>query len=252
MTVPVQNSGNPGAGGDGGNGGNPGGGDPNPNPNPAPNPGDGGGNGGDGGGSNGNVDLKSLSADQLQQVLENPNLWNLPRVKELREQAAEAKTLKDAQAQADEKALEDQKKFEELATKRGEEVTSLKTQLQNTRIDQALTNKLVPGGVVDLEAALKLIDRSKVQIDDNGNVSGIDEVIESLKTEKAYLFNKSGGSNDPNLGTPSNNNGGEGGGAPSKFKRSQLKDPKFYADNREEILKAMRAGLIEDDITPHQ
>lgn len=250
MTVPGQSNPNPGAGGDNG-GGNPGG-DPNPNPNPAPNPGDGGGSGGDGGGSNGNVDLKSLSADQLQQVLENPNFWHLPRVKELRDQAAEAKKLKDAQAQADEKALEEQKKFEELANKRGEENSTLKTQMENMRIDQALTNKLVPGGVVDLEAALKLVDRSKVQIDDNGNVSGIDEVIESLKTDKAYLFNKSGGSNEPNLGTPSNNNGGEGGGAPNKFKRSQLKDPKFYADNREEILKAMRAGLIEDDITPHQ
>lgn len=247
MTVPAQSSANPG-GGDGGDGGNPGG-DPNPNPNPNPNPGDGGqgGNGGDQ-----QVDLKNLSADQLQQVLENPNLWNLPRVKELREQAAEAKKLKDDQAAAEQKRLEDNKEFETLAETRKADLDKANDQIKNMRIDQALTNKLVPGGVVDLEAALKLIDRSKVQIDDNGNVSGIDEVIESLKTDKAYLFNKSGGSNDPNLGTPSNNNGGEGGGAPSKFKRSQLKDPKFYADNREEILKAMRAGLIEDDITPHQ
>lgn len=94
------------------------------------------------------------------------------------------------------------------------------------RIDQALTNKLVPGGVVDAEAALKLIDRSKVQIDDNGNVSGIDEIIESLKTDKAYLFNKSGGSNDPNLGTHRIIMVATWSGAPSKFKRSQLKDAK--------------------------
>jgi len=250
MSVPGQPNANPGAGGDNG-GGNPGG-DPNPNPNPAPNPGDGGGSGGDGGGSNGNVDLKSLSAEQLQQVLENPNLWNLPRVKELRDQAAEAKKLKDDAAAAEQKRLEDNKEFETLAETRKADLDKANDTIKNMRIDQALTNKLVPGGVVDLEAALKLIDRSKVQIDDNGNVSGIDEVIESLKTDKAYLFNKSGGSNDPNLGTPSNNNGGDGGGAPSKFKRSQLKDPKFYADNRDEIIKAMRAGLIEDDITPHQ
>ena len=173
-------------------------------------------------------------------------------MKEVREQAAEAKTLKDAQATAEEKALEDQKKFEELATKRGEEVTGLKTQLQNTRIDQALTNKLVPGGVVDLEAALKLIDRSKLTIDDNGVVGGIDEVLASLKTEKTYLFNNTGTPPNPTLGTPSNPTGGTPPTGPAKFKRSQLRDPKFYTENRDEIIKAQQAGLIEDDITPNK
>jgi hypothetical protein len=120
MTVPVQPSANP--GGDGGNGGgNP---NPNPNPNPAPNPGDGGGSGGDGGGSNSNIDLKTLSGDQLQQVLENPNLWNLPRVKELRDQAAEAKKLKDAQDAAEQKRLEDNKEFETLAETRKKDSTN--------------------------------------------------------------------------------------------------------------------------------
>lgn len=250
MPEPIQN--NPGNDPNGGgqSGGNPdpnNGGNPNPNPNPS-DPGNGGGNGG----GNGNVDLKSLDADQLQQVLENPNLWKLPRVAELVSKSGELKKLQDDKAAADQKALEDNNQFKELSDQLKAQVTEKDETIKNMRIDQALTNKLVPGGVVDLEAALKLVDRSKVSIDDNGNVSGIDEVIESLKTDKAYLFNKSDGGNDPNLGSPSNNNGGDGGGAPTKFKRSQLKDPKFYQEHRDEILKAMRAGLIEDDITPHQ
>lgn len=198
----------------------------------------------------GQIDLKTLSAEQLQQVLENPNLWNLPRVKELRDQAAEAKTLKDAATAAENKRLEDNKEFETLAESRKTELETAQGQIKTMRIDQALTNKLVPEGVVDLEAALKLVDRSKITIDDNGVVSGIDEVLTSLKTEKTYLFNNTGTPPDPSLGTPSNPTGGTPPTGPAKFKRSQLRDPKFYTEHRDEIIKAQAAGLIEDDITP--
>ncbi len=197
------------------------------------------------------VDLKTLDADQLQQVLENPNLWNLPRVKELRDQAAEAKRLKDEATAAENKRLEDNKEFETLAETRKGELETAQGQIKTMRIDQALTNKLVPEGVVDLDAALKLVDRSKLTIDDNGVVSGIDDVLTSLKTDKAYLFNKEGTPPaDPSLGTPSNPTGGTPPTGPAKFKRSQLRDPKFYQENRDEILKAQQAGLIEDDISP--
>jgi hypothetical protein len=199
----------------------------------------------------GTVDLKNLSAEQLQQVLENPNLWNLPRVKELRDQAAEAKTLKDAAAAAEQKRLEDNKEFEQLAESRKTDLETAQGQIKTMRIDQALTNKLVPEGVVDLDAALKLVDRAKLTIDDNGVVSGIDEALASLKTDKAYLFNKEGTPpTNPSLGTPSNPTGGTPPTGPAKFKRSQLRDAKFYSENRDEIIKAQQAGLIEDDITP--
>jgi len=199
----------------------------------------------------GQVDLKNLSGEQLQQVLENPNLWNLPRVKELRDQAAEAKKLKDAADAAEQKRLEDNKEFETLAESRKADLETAQGQIKTMRIDQALTNKLVPEGVVDLDAALKLVDRAKLTIDDNGVVSGIDEALASLKTDKAYLFNKEGTPpTNPSLGTPSNPTGGTPPTGPAKFKRSQLRDAKFYSENRDEIIKAQQAGLIEDDITP--
>lgn len=192
----------------------------------------------------GNTDLSKLSADDLKQVLENPEFFKLPRVAELLEHSKELKTLKEQQAADQDKSLAEQKKFEELANKRGDEVTTLKSQIQNMTIDQALTNKLVPEGVVDLAAALKLADRSKIAIDDNGNVTGVDEALESLKTDKAYLFGKPG---QPTVGGPTNANNQPSG--PAKFKRSQLRDPAFYAEHRDEILAAQKAGLIEDDIT---
>lgn len=220
-----------------GGGGNP---DPNANPggtntppaNPAP-------------AAGGDLDLSKLPADQLSKVLENPELWNLPRVKELRDQAAEAKRLKDEAAKAGEKSLEEQKKFQELAEQRGTKVSELEGTIQTMRIDQALTTKLVPEGVVDIEAALKLADRSKVKIDDNGTVTGAEEVIETLKKEKAYLFGQPG---QPTVGGPTNPGNQPSG--PAKFKRSQLADSSFYQEHRKEILEAQKQGLIEDDLSP--
>ena len=190
------------------------------------------------------LDLSKLEGDQLAKVLENPNLFKLPRIAELLDASKELKTLRDQKAADDQKALEEQGKFKELADSRATEISDLKQQLQDRDINQALTTKLVPEGVVDIEAALKLADRSKIKVDDNGNVTGVDEVISSLKTDKAYLFGK--GSN-PTVGGPTNSGNPPSG--PMKFKRSQLQDSRFYQEHRDEILAAQKAGLIEDDIT---
>lgn len=217
-----------------------------PAPNTDPNNG-----GGDGGSTppatppagNSDIDLSKIPADQLVKVLENPELWNQPRIKALRDDSAAYKKLQEETATANEQKLKDEKKFEELANTKESENSTLREQIKTSRIDQALTNKLVPDGVVDLEAALKLVDRSKVSIDDNGNVTGVDEALAALKTDKTYLFDKQG---QPRVGSPTNGNTPPSG--PAKFKRSQLQDQAFYNENRKEIIEAAKAGLIEDDV----
>lgn len=194
------------------------------------------------------VDLKALPPEQLQQVLENPALWQQPRIKELVEAQRKLKKSDEDAQKANEETLKEQKKFEELAEQRGKEVETLKAKLEQGTINQKLTTALAPLGVVDLEGALALIDRSGIKIDEQGSVAGVDEAIEALKKGKAYLFNASGSPN-PTVGTPSNPGNGGGTPGPAKFKRSQLQDQKFYQENRAEILKAQAAGQIEDDIT---
>lgn len=190
-------------------------------------------------------DLSKLSADQLTKVLENPELWNLPRIKELREAQTNLKKLQDQQSKDADKKLEEDKKFEELATKKQQENEALQEQLKTQTINQALTNKLVAESVVDLDGALKLVDRAKVSVDDNGNVQGIDEALTALKTDKSYLFKP--GSTTPSVGTPTNpGNGNQPPTGPAKYKRSQI-TPEFYKANADEINKAAAAGLIEDD-----
>ena len=188
---------------------------------------------------------EALSQEQINAVLEkNPHIWKADRIAGLREKAKKFDDAETARQQADEQKLKDDKKFEELSQKQETKISDLTQTIQGNVITQELTAKLVPLGIVDLNDALRLVDRDGIKVADDGTISGIDEAIETLKTKK-YLFT----SGEPLvIGSPSNpGNGGEGGG-PATFKRSQLSDSAFYKEHRDEILKAMAAGKIEDDL----
>lgn len=216
---------------------------------------------GDGGGANtqqnqsqntnqsAQFDPTALSREQLNQILEkNPEIWKVERLAELRDKSSKYDKVESEKTEAEKKALEEQGKFKELNEKVSSENATLKEQIKALTTNQQLTTKLAPLGVVDLDAALKLVDRSKITIGDDGTITGIDEAIESLKTEKAYLFNANGSTQQ--VGSNTNSNNGQGNSNVATFKRSQLNDPKFYAENREAILKAAAAGQIEDDLQP--
>jgi hypothetical protein len=192
--------------------------------------------------------LTKLTADQLTKVLENPELFNLPRIKELREKAAQADKLKADQAKAEEDKLTTEKKFEELATKRADELAAANATIEKMTIDQALTNKLVGEKVVDLDGALKLVDRSKLSVD-NGQVVGVDEALTSLRTDRAYLFTEGSAPAQPSVGTPSNPAAPAAPSGQYKFKESQL-TPQFYQEHKAEVDAAGAAGLIEPDGPP--
>jgi beta-glucosidase-like glycosyl hydrolase len=191
-------------------------------------------------------DLSKLEGDQLAKVLENPNLWKQPRIAELLQASKDLKTIKEQQTADEEKRLTESKKFEDLFNKEKEKTANLESQLQTATINQALSQALIKESVVDLDGALKLVDRSKVTVDENGQVKGVEEAMQALKTDKSYLFT-AGGTKPTTVGAPSNQPNGQPG-APMKFKRSQLKDNKFYQEHRTEILEAQRLGLIEDDL----
>ncbi len=196
------------------------------------------------------VDLTTLKGDQLTKVLENPELFKMPRIAEAIEAQKQLKKLQAQQDQQTNESLAEQKKWQELAQKHETENASLKQTIQDNAVNQALTTKLYGVNVVDLDGALKLIDKSKVSVDDNGQIVGVDEAIESLKTDKAYLFNNTNQSGGSNAGSPA---GGTQQAPTSsgqfKFKESQL-TPEFYNKHKEEIHEAQRNGQIEADGPP--
>jgi hypothetical protein len=197
-----------------------------------------------------NFDPSKLTQDQLNKVLENQELWKNPRLAGLLDADKQLKQLQKDKETQTEQQLTEQKKFQELAEKRAGDLTKAQETIQTMRIDQALTNKLVKDNVVDLDGALKLVDRSKLAVDDNGQVTGVDEALGSLKTDRAYLFT-SGGTPPPapSVGNPSNPQAPAGGSGQFKFKESQL-TPEFYKAHAVEINEAGRLGLIEQDGPP--
>lgn len=198
-----------------------------------------------------NFDPTKLTTDQLNKVLENQDLWKNPRLAALLDADKQLKQLqKDKDAQT-ETQLTEQKKFEELAQKRADENKTLIGRLQTMTIDQALTNKLVKESVVDLDGALKLVDRSKISVDDNGQVAGIDEALTSLKTDKSYLFTAGTNPANPTVGNPTNTNSTVPNSGQFTFKESQI-TTEFYQANKDAVDKAMAMGMIEQDGPPRQ
>lgn len=76
--------------------------------------------------------------------------------------------------------------------------------LRSLRIFGALEKAAWRAGAHDLDAVVKLADHSKLQIDDDGSVIGVDGAIKDLQKTRGYLF-----------GPPPRPSTGSGGGRPS-------------------------------------
>jgi len=177
-----------------------------------------------------------------ESVFDNPELWKHPRFKSLNERAKLADKLEKEQSEAEEKRLLEGKKFEELATKASKERDDIKSKYTLSLQDNRIITEATKIGVVDIEAVLKLVDRSNIHIDDNGGITGAIEAVQSLVTAKPYLKGKT----NVTIGSPTNP-GADGANEPKKFKLSQLQDTVFYKEHEKEIDAAYKAGLIEDD-----
>lgn len=66
-------------------------------------------------------------------------------------------------------------------------VGKLTSELNESKLESALSSALIAAGAKNLKAAGALIDRTKITLDDEGERS-IKEQIESIKSECKYLF----------------------------------------------------------------
>jgi hypothetical protein len=161
---------------------------------------------------------------------------------ELKRLREEAKLRDEQKKKEDEDRLKKQGEFEKLAQQKEEEAKTWQTRYQESLLNAELRDQARALGAVDPAIVLQLIDKTGLEIGDDGTVKGAKEAVEKLLTEKPFL---KGTGTTPSIGNPSN---------PStepqqqrRFKASQLKDVNFYRENEKDILTAMRLGLIEDD-----
>lgn len=189
-------------------------------------------------------DTSKIGDGDFEKVFDDPRVWKHPRFKTLNERAKKADEYESQQQKAKEEQLAKDKKWEELATLRENEAKTAREEVKTAKVDNSIQIAIAKAGVVDLEAGLKLIDRAKVVVAEDGTITGVDEAVKSLLETRPYLKGNSsvtiGGGTNPGVNSTDQL---------KRYKLSQLQDPVFYRENEKDIMASMKAGLVEDDLT---
>ncbi len=152
------------------------------------------------------------------------------------------------QQTAQENALKEQNKWQELATQKETEAKSVSEQLKSMRITHSVTLEAMKLGVVDPEAAVKLIDSAKLKLNEAGEVTNASEVLSELIAAKPYLAGKPAA--PQSMGAAGNPGNAAANGKPtyklSEF-RQKLQDHEYYKANKVELEAAVKEGRVIQD-----
>lgn len=161
-------------------------------------------------------------------------------VKKLRSEAAEyRRKLRELEAVV--KQHNDEKLSEtERLRNRLIELEKAQLELQQDRQERVLRYETMLAasrlGIIDPDAAYRLLDLTAIEFDDDGTPKNIEKVLRDLIRAKPYLV---GNQNAINLTNPA-----VGQQRTNVFTASQIADRRFYEQHRDEILRAMAEGRI--------
>ena len=121
--------------------------------------------------------LREMLADRAKVLDENQKLQS-DRIK-----------AEKAKKDAEDKVLQEQGQWKELAEKKEAEAAQAKAALAQSLIDFKIEIEAAQAGAVDSEDVKRLIDRSAVKLNADGKtVEGAKEAVEALKKAKPHLF----------------------------------------------------------------
>lgn len=139
---------------------------------------------------------------------EDGKTFSADYVKDLRKESADNRVkAKELQRKADEAELratqlsDGLKLAQEEAQKALHESKRLNSAFEQRVLNAELKAAAMEAGLIDMDA-YKMVDISKVKINDKGEVVGIKELISDLKKEKAYLFKDINTSNKDSKAPP--------------------------------------------------
>lgn len=165
-------------------------------------------------------------------------------VRKLRAEAAEhRKRLRELEGKvkADEEAkMTEQEKLQKRLAELERKETEYQQALQARTLEYEVKLHAARLGVVDPEAAYRLLDLKQIEFDEDGKPVNLEKVMKDLIAKKTYLVGQQ------SAVSPTNPAQGRVSGQ-QVFTRSQLRDPKFFAANRDAIMQAMREGRILED-----
>lgn len=134
-------------------------------------------------------------------------LWKFKQANDkLKETENALKKYQEAEKQKQDEEAKAKGEFEKLILLERQEKDKLaleKAQLieerKREKLESAVLKEVAKHSANDAEDVLKFVDISKLPVDENGQVTGLKEIIEKLKTDKPYLFGKVAGTAvDPN------------------------------------------------------
>lgn len=201
----------------------------------------------------------STSSDDISREIERLKA-SLKRAnaeaKQYREQATELSSFKE-QTEAsklsdqEKQALAQQKLEKQLAEHQSQNGTLLK-QLQEARINNEVLRQSSRLNIIDLDAATKLIDTSRIDYDEAGNPTNIDTLLKELVKARPWLAGKaqaqqtSGGATNPPRSQTS---------LPLEMTREQAQNimksgrdefNKLSPDEQRRVRKALNPGLFRN------
>lgn len=100
-------------------------------------------------------------------------------------------------------------------------------------------------GAANPSLVFSLVNESSLEVDDEDNVSGVEEAVKTLLEKEPYL--KGSKVKLMNAGDVDGGTRSDGAGTPGTFTRKQIRDPAFFEKHQKEILAAQKAGLITDE-----
>lgn len=169
---------------------------------------------------------------------------SLEEARKLRSEAANLrKRLKELEGKvrAEEEAkMTEQEKLQKRLAELERQSTEYQQTMQARTLEYEVKLHAARLGVVDPEAAYRLLDIREMEFGEDGKPANIEKALRALIAAKPYL---AGGGGQV---SPTNPAQGKIGGQ-QVFTRSQLRDPNFFAANREAIMQAMRDGRIQED-----
>lgn len=138
---------------------------------------------------------------------------------------AEMTEVERLQAQLEKKETAEQELSEQLE--------AIRNQAKQERINNEFIKQATANNVAYVDAAIKLADLSSVDVDDDGNINGVDEVIAKLVEDNPFLLKKE--SKPKHIG---------GGTASQKDSGDKTKE-QLIAEAEE---KARKTGRVEDRV----
>jgi hypothetical protein len=156
--------------------------------------------------------------------------------KENAERRVKLTAFEKAQADAEAAKLTELEKAKKAQADAEAKATQHEREMQELRVTVSIERQASKLGIVDSEAAAKLLDWSEIEYDDAGKPKNIDKLLEKLAKDKPYLVGKPGAATSGGASNPPKS---QSGGALSKEAIERM-SPGEYRARRDEIYAWLR------------